>query len=154
MYSTNFSGSNANQNEAHVAFNLPFLARQIKLTPRTNEEAFALFADTLAKAQGKPLQVIATPGVDAMGNAYFYLGLRIEHQEMDLKLSVNEAITALVLAYMCGAEQLPAVESLIPMKVADENKLAWYHELETKLMGLKAVRKERLEITPTVTTLR
>jgi len=143
----NIFGKYATLEEATAALNQKFLIRQVKLNPRNAEESFNLFISTLAQAQGQPLQLVASPGVDAMGNAYFYIGLRIDRQEVDLKLTVNEAIIALVLAYMSGAEQLPAVENLAPMKVSDDNKNAWYADLEKRLNSLKAVRKERIEFT-------
>lgn len=140
-------GENATIEETIEVINQPLLHRQVKLTPQNNEESFRLITNTIMQAKGQPLQIIATPGVDKMGNAYFFIGLRIDRHEVDLKLSVNEAIVALVLAFMRGADELPQVDDLNPMKISAEDKIAWYQNLERQMCELRAVRKEKIEVT-------
>lgn len=136
----------ANENSTESK-NQKFLNRQVKLTPLNNEESFRLITNTIHQAKGQPLEIIATPGVDKMGNAYFFIGLRIDRYEVDLKLSVNEAIVALVLAFMSGSDELPIIENLTPMRVSSEDKVKWYKDLERQMSELRAVRKEKIEVT-------
>ena len=150
MYSNNktqFTGFHATMEEALAALNQPFLQRQVRITPRNNEEAFNLIINSLVQAQDQPIQLIVNPGVDMFGHAYFYVILRIDRSEVEVKVSVNQAVIALMLAFMCGAKELPVVESLEPMVVDPANKIAWYQDLEKQLMEMKAVRKEKIEMT-------
>lgn len=143
------NGGYATIEEATAALNQKFLNRQVKLNPRNNEESLNLIVNTIKESKDQPLQIIASPGVDVMGNAYFFIGLRIDRQEIDLKLTVNEAVIALILAFLCGAEELPNVKDLTPKKVSEEDKIAWYEELEKLCLTHKAVRKETVELTET-----
>lgn len=148
------NGIIANEAEAVEPIQLPFLVRQTKAITRSNEESFNLYRSTLAQAQDQPLQIIVSPGVDMNGHAYFWVGLRVDRNEVDLKLLVNPESMALVFAPMCGIKELPVVENLAPMKIADENRIAWYQDLQKQLMELKAVRKERIEVTENGTYLK
>ena len=154
MYTENKNGENAFIEKITETINKKFLTRQVKLSPQTNEESFRLITDTILQAKGQPLEIIATPGVDKMGNAYFFVGLRINRQEVDLKLSVNEAMVAMVLAFMCGSDKLPQVDDLNPMKISAEDKIAWYQNLERQMEDLQAIKKEKMEETQTGTYMK
>lgn len=147
MNNSNNFGENAIIETISETINKKFLTRQVKLSPQTNEESFRLITNTILQAKGQPLEIIATPGVDKLGNAYFFVGLRINRHEVDLKLSVNEAMVAMVLAFMCGSDKLLQVDDLNPMKISAEEKIAWYQNLERQMSELKAVRKEKIEVT-------
>lgn len=140
-------GVHATLEEALADLNGPFLHQQFKLYPRSNEEAVSILFNTISQRENQPLQLIATPGIDINGNAYIYIGMRIDRQEVDYKLPVNDAILEVVLQYMNGADELPAVDNIQPEKVEDDQKENWIKKLEEKVNAFQAVKKETVELT-------
>lgn len=143
----NYPGYHANIEEAIAAINQPFLNRQVKLSPRSTEEAINVLFTTIAQKGDQPLQLIASPGIDVMGNPYLYIGMRIDRQEVDYKLPVNDAIIEAVFSFMSGLDELPAVENIQPEKVEDDHREEWIARLEEKCKAFQAIRKESVEMT-------
>lgn len=139
-------GYHANLEQAIAALNQPFLKNQFKLSPRNAEEAVNILFNTIAQKGDQPLQLIASPGIDVVGNPYLYICMRIERQEADMKVPVNDAIVDMVFTYMNGSDELPVVENLEPERVEDERREEWITRLEEKCKAFQAVRKETVEI--------
>ena len=90
----------------------PFLMRQVVIKPRSAEEAFNIIKKAVTNE--KTVQMIVTPRVDKGRKAYFYVGIRIDRQEVDFKLPVNRETRQYLLSYMNGETTLPEISNYEP----------------------------------------
>lgn len=129
--------------EALASLNAPFLNRQVRVKPRTVEEAFGIIKNAVALE--KPVQMIISPRVDMACKAYYYIGVRFDREEVDFKLPVNAEIEDFIIRYMIGEDSLPEVQDLTPATVEAEDD--WFAELDTRLKSFDVHGKEELEMT-------
>lgn len=123
----------------------PFLMRQVVIKPRSAEEAFNIIKKAVANE--KTVQMIVTPRIDRGRKAYFYVGIRIDRQEVDFKFPVNRETRQYLLSYMNGETPLPEISNYEPETVTSADEAGWFDTLEDQLLDMKLVGKEKLEIT-------
>ena len=123
----------------------PFLMRQVVIKPRSAEEAFNIIKKAVANE--KTVQMIVTPRIDKSRKSYFYVGIRIDRQEVDFKFPVNRETRQYLLSYMNGEATLPEISNYEPETVTSADEAGWFDALEDQLLDMKLVGKEKLEIT-------
>ena len=102
-----------------------FYIHRVELRGMNNYEAF----DVVRRAveNGKVLRMLVTPGVDKNNCPYYWIGLRYDINEIVFKLLVNEEISAYIMAFLKGDEEMPEVTSCFPDKVTG-SKADWLEE--------------------------
>ena len=118
-----------------------FYIHRVELRGMNNYEAF----DVVRRAvkNGKVLRMLVTPGVDRNGCPYYWMGLRYDRNEIVFKLLVNDEISAYIVAFLKGEEDMPEVSSCVPDTVS-ENREEWLISHRCMLAGKASTVKEEL----------
>ncbi len=130
----------------------PYLQRQITLRPRSAEEAVSLIKK--AVAQNQSAQFIISPRVDKARKAYFWVGIRFDRQEVDMKLPVSKETRNYLLAYMNGEQELPEVNDCSPETITTADESAWIDGIQKQLEEMSIPPRERVEMTDNANYLR
>ena len=95
----------------------PFYIHRVELRGMNNSEAF----DVVRRAveNGKVLRMLVTPGVDRNGCPYYWMGLRYDRNEIVFKLLANDEISAYIMAFLKGEEDMPEVSTCVPDMVSE-----------------------------------
>lgn len=128
------------ENEGKVKMN-HFYIHRVELRGMNNYDAF----DVVRRAveNGKVLRMLVTPGVDRNGCPYYWMGLRYDRNEIVFKLLVNDEISAYIVAFLKGEEDMPEVTSCVPDTVS-ENREEWLISHRCMLAGKAKTVKEEL----------
>lgn len=137
----------ASLEEAMASLTGPFLNYRFEVKPRNNEEAFNFVKQAIADNADKALQIIVTPGIDVAQRAYFYVGVRRDRNQLNIKILANDEIGKYILAFLAGATELPEVKDMTSTITIDpESQDSWYNTIEDALKALNVPRKEQIEV--------